>query len=616
MADFDEIRKKLDAASQSVAKISKDLSEANRFSGTFVQTFSDLASMKTVGGTIWSVIDRFSGQGFYFLQKNVRGFMVLFRLATQIEKERYENAEKLNKRMEQQGEFLQNFLTIYESIDALERSSNERLNKTILGQNTINKLKLREMGYTQYISEARADAVKGIRDQLELERKMVDTEKARANLSSKSKGIIGDNFKTGFFGNPELESRVVQLLNISDEITDMTNTLSSLEGEDKEKMNDRIKQSQTMFDILKDELGGMGVKVDTGIGPLSASIYDISKIPSESFFTKLNKDPKGTIAKLFLPSAELVKIFKRSLMGWLVKKNFNKIFRMATLALPLFGKIGLAIGMLGLLVYLLHKSGFIDSAMEFITGLDWKSVLDGLYMFVGGILDVVVGFFQLFHALFTGGSFMDEVLPALKKILGIDGEEGGGLAGIFVGALQGFGGLVINSLVAIVGGAVLGIVGSIERLGGILIDKGKEAARKVSGAAPAFGVLTGIGTGARIGGMAGGIPGAIAGGLIGGFVGGVGGLILKDATMASGGTVGKGGMFLVGEEGPELVNLPMGSKVYSNPQTRNMMAPTTINVSVNGRVGATDSELDDIARRIGQKISLEMNRYNNNGYRA
>ena len=42
----------------------------------------------------------------------------------------------------------------------------------------------------------------------------------------------------------------------------------------------------------------------------------------------------------------------------------------------------------------------------------------------------------------------------------------------------------------------------------------------------------------------------------------------------------------------------------------------TINVHVNGRVGASDRELDDIASRVGQKISREMNKYGSSGYRA
>ena len=35
---------------------------------------------------------------------------------------------------------------------------------------------------------------------------------------------------------------------------------------------------------------------------------------------------------------------------------------------------------------------------------------------------------------------------------------------------------------------------------------------------------------------------------------------------------------------------------------------TTINVSVNGRMGASDSELRDIAKKIGRMVNTEINR--------
>jgi len=78
---------------------------------------------------------------------------------------------------------------------------------------------------------------------------------------------------------------------------------------------------------------------------------------------------------------------------------------------------------------------------------------------------------------------------------------------------------------------------------------------------------------------------------------------------ASGG-VSKGGLAMVGERGPELVNLPAGSRVTSAPQTKRMLGgiSNTINVSVNGRVGASDSELRDIAKKIGRMVSAEINR--------
>ena len=76
----------------------------------------------------------------------------------------------------------------------------------------------------------------------------------------------------------------------------------------------------------------------------------------------------------------------------------------------------------------------------------------------------------------------------------------------------------------------------------------------------------------------------------------------------AGGIVSEG-MTLVGENGPELVRLPMGSRVYSNANSRGMMGGTTnITVQVTGRVGASDMEIKDIARKVSKEIGLQMNR--------
>ena len=77
----------------------------------------------------------------------------------------------------------------------------------------------------------------------------------------------------------------------------------------------------------------------------------------------------------------------------------------------------------------------------------------------------------------------------------------------------------------------------------------------------------------------------------------------------TGGTVTKSGAFIVGERGPELLHLPKGSAVTPNT------GGNTINVHVNGRVGASDSELRDIARKVGAMINREINRTTNAGVR-
>jgi len=67
-------------------------------------------------------------------------------------------------------------------------------------------------------------------------------------------------------------------------------------------------------------------------------------------------------------------------------------------------------------------------------------------------------------------------------------------------------------------------------------------------------------------------------------------------------------LLLTGEKGPELVSLPMGSRVHTNAVSNKMMAGNTINVHVNGRVGASDAEIRDIANKVAKEINLRMNR--------
>ena len=70
------------------------------------------------------------------------------------------------------------------------------------------------------------------------------------------------------------------------------------------------------------------------------------------------------------------------------------------------------------------------------------------------------------------------------------------------------------------------------------------------------------------------------------------------------------GLTVVGEKGPELLNLPAGARVHSNGESRSM-GGNTINVHVNGRVGASDAEIRDIAQKVAREINLQMSRTSN-----
>ena len=617
MADFSKMRTTLQAASEDIKTMNKNLVNSDRYAEGLVKSMADLASMTSVKGSIWSVIGRFSKGQAFFIQKQLRGFTVLARVLVNIERDRIKEAEKLEKLMTTQGDMLNTFLKSYKDISSIEKTRFDRnekaVGKAIMMQDTVNKLKLREMTYAEVISKNKQMAMRGIKEQLSAERKLVDTDKARLKLSRESKKILGDN-RTGFFGDPDKEASIVQLLGIDEEIKTFKQARDATSNLDERKeYQNEMNKRYDMRKGLSQELSGMGINVRTGRNRLTRSI---TKTPTESFFTKLQKNPKSTIKQMFLPSQQILNLMKRSLLVWATKKNFNKIFRFTVMGLKVFGKLLLGISLLGVLVYALHKSGFIERVQEFLQNENVKKLLsfyfDTVYYFFEGIFKVISGVFKILYGLFAGDT--GTLKEGFKQL-------GEGLIAILLGGI----GIIIQTALLSAIGVVLGVTNIIVSAIEGTIKAAKVTVKKISKNLPKAGIITGAIAGAKMGGTAGSIvPGAgtLGGAVVGGIGGAiVGGLIGKGAEtvvdgMASGGSVKGGGMFMVGEKGPELVNLPTGAKVFNNSQTKSMMGSTTINVSVNGRLGASDTELDDIARKIGRKINLEMNRYNNSGYRA
>jgi hypothetical protein len=75
-----------------------------------------------------------------------------------------------------------------------------------------------------------------------------------------------------------------------------------------------------------------------------------------------------------------------------------------------------------------------------------------------------------------------------------------------------------------------------------------------------------------------------------------------------------GGMAIVGERGPELVNLPAGSSVFSNGKSRDMLsggAGIAININITGNTLLNDRDADRLADTVGtailQRIKNERN---------
>ena len=400
--------------------------------------------------------------------------------------------------------------------------------------------------------------------------------------------------------NDSLKEMTIKIDENQKKLTDDESEFSKNQIQAREELLQTLRDERNarreVFNALKEEATERGIEVKGIIGKVSAIEKGDKDLTLQKFLD-------GAL----LPVTSLIDNIKGGLKTFFEKRNIAKHMMFLRTSLLVFAKVLYAVSLLGLIVYILHKSGFIDGVKKFVE--DFKPLfvlyLDGLKLIFTGLIDIVVGMFNLLKALFGGGSFKDEVLPALGDVLEGIGKLLLGLFTATVGTLvMGVGSLVVATLYGVGESLKKAIYDTTEsarggistgaaafgafKLAKFLISKGTPIGRALTLSAFAFPVMKDTA-------MAG--YDAIAG-------------------MADGGMIGKSGRYLVGERGPEIVNLPTGAKVFNNQQTRGMLGGNTINVSVNGRVGASDAELDDIARKIGRKINLEMNRYNNSGYRA
>ena len=221
-----------------------------------------------------------------------------------------------------------------------------------------------------------------------------------------------------------------------------------------------------------------------------------------------------------------------------------------------------------------------------------QGIVDTIQGVIEKVMLILSGVFDLFGAFFGTGTFAERVALLLSGIIKIFGGLMGILLEVAVFAVKMTIGLLFGVLKLVVWDMALKPLFELGVFIGKLIfgipTKVKEKADKLW---------------------------EIISGAIFGFLGSIANTIIRalnliprvDIPLFAKGGVSKGGMAIVGEQGPELVNLPKGAKVHSNAESRRM-GGNTINVNVSGRVGASDSELRDIAKKIGRMVNTEINR--------
>lgn len=336
----------------------------------------------------------------------------------------------------------------------------------------------------------------------------------------------------------------------------------------------------------------------------SRSFQDLT--PHEKFMEKVEKVKLIFIARL--------KVIQAGLKMFFNKGNMKMLWNAVKMGASFLGKALLAITLVGLLVFALHKMNFFKTAKDlfdkymefteplrgwFMDALGWLK--EGVPLLISGVLGLISGLF---------GGDGTKIKESLIKIGQGLWKTAVGLLGVIVlGVVN-----TVVTFIGLLGASVLGLLGGMW----LTMKEAYKSLRDKTGGAIASGL-----TGAAIGGalVTGGVAlsstgvgsplglALIGGGLL------VGGTIGAANPMASGGTNLLGGNYLVGDNGPEIISLPGGSSITNNTNTRSAMG-NTINVHVNGRVGASDQELNEIARKIGSKINIEMNRFNSRGFRA
>jgi hypothetical protein len=304
-------------------------------------------------------------------------------------------------------------------------------------------------------------------------------------------------------------------------------------------------------------------------------LRDRAKEELLAFKTFFAKDPStGKKEKL---REQVDKFWKKS--GKLMEKGWDGMKKMGIIAL----KIMLFITLFITFTFFMYRA-IKDNKAFFGTLMDTLRAIWGL--FVTSLVWIAEGIGKLVEG-FQSGDFL-LVLEGLGQIfLGVLGAIFWPIAGILVGLIGGLLGLIFGGITEWIATGEGLLAGVLQMAGWILA----LTAAILYILSPAGWVTIGLL-----------IAGAILSLLGSLFLG----------KHAGGGTVTTP-MQLVGEKGPELVSLPMGSRVYTNQQSKAMTGTTNVTVQVSGRVGASDAEIKDIANKVAREINLRMNRTGTTG---
>ncbi len=223
-----------------------------------------------------------------------------------------------------------------------------------------------------------------------------------------------------------------------------------------------------------------------------------------------------------------------------------------------------------------------------IIGTVISVMMFGIGLVMEGVLQIFAGLYGVYEALMSG-DLMDLLMALADVVIGF--------GKVFFGLLV----AIFGTLLTFVGALVVDLLGRAKNW---FMSLGKD----IKSVGKIVGLILAV-AGMIVAAIMGAPILLIAG--IGILLYKVGKYIVSKIPGFSNGGVSTGGLAVVGEKGPELVNLPRGSRVHSNSQSKRMVSSSgttnNFNITINAR-DTSDSELRRIADKIGQMVNSKINR--------
>ena len=604
-------------------------------SDSLLTSFRDFATQGS-SNTLWNAVSRFSSgifPGFWSLQNKIRAVAVYMQYVEKKQKEQIKKESEIARTINKQAKVR---MQAANTLDVLNKKNISALEYQNLLEDDYFKSLVAKLGKEEAILEYRKKFNAQLRESLHTEvelakevRERIESQKAYqsmyevAGLTNKKNltQILYFTKQASEMENDRLDLEVElqrltkkryvdnaknRKLGRVGQLYDRKKKLSPEEQQRKEELEKLIaklqleeasaRQSsefiQRRSGVKLDSSAASGIRIEEGEEELEKeeSGETVADLLKKKFLQRIEKIRK-VISAISLTVALIWKKGPIKLLGNFLKKG-----------LAVFGAVLLWIAIFGLIVFTIIKTGAFEkiaSLWEWFTTTDlFANIIEGITTIFEGVGMIFGGIWEIFGGLFSGDG--QKIWEGLGSIVD-------GVWKLAMGAIK----LVVGLVIGLFGG-------SLETL----LDKYNDFKSWLNDLTGGYGDLIlhwvkyiAVAAGAALIWMAagGGTTGAIAMAGIA-VAGGLANMPPKKS-MASGGRIGQGGNILVGEAGPEIVSLPANSFVTPAVQSRGKMG-NNISVQVNGRVGASDAELNEIARKIGQKINRQMNQYGSSGYRA